>query len=88
MTKEDIFNNCTINIKDDNGKFYYFEKPKGFVVELLKVRYDRYHIIIAMVIEEYGNALAICYSTDGFVYDGRDGFEKYTLTPTTFEDFL
>jgi len=83
---EEIFNNCTISITYKD-KTYCFYKPKNFEVELLKVRLDRYHNIIAMVINEYSSALAICYSTNGFVYDGREDFDKYTLTPISFEDF-
>ena len=88
MTREKIFENCTISIADEKGKTYYFEKPEKFQCELLKVRYDRYHNIIAMVITEYNNAVAICYSTTGYVYDGREGFNKFTLTPTTMEEFF
>lgn len=88
MTKEEIFDNCTISIKDKVGKAYYFEKPKGFTCELLKVRYDSYHNIIALVIDEYNSSLAICYSTTGFVHDGREGFEKYTLVSTDKTKFF
>lgn len=88
MTKEEIFKNCTISVKDDKGKEYYFEKPTKFEVELLKVRYDSYHNIIAMVIDEHKSTWAICYSTKGFVHDGRDGAKKFALTLTTFEEFF
>lgn len=87
MTKREIFDNCTISITHLNIT-YSFEKPKNFECELLKVRIDRYHNIIALVVDEYGSSLAICYSTNGFVYDGRDGFEKYTLVPTNYKDFF
>ena len=87
MTKREIFDNCTISITHLNIT-YSFEKPKNFECELLKVRIDRYHNIIALVVNEYGSSLAICYSTNGFVYDGREGFDKYTLVPTDKTKFL
>lgn len=88
MKKEEIFRNCTVSVKDDNGKEYFFEKPKNFKVELLKVRYGAYHNIVGMVINQYNSTLAICYSTTGFVHDGREGFEEYTLKPITFDEFF
>lgn len=88
MIKQEIFKNCTVSIKDDKGKEYHFEKPTGFEVELLKVMYGAYHNIIAMVIDEYRMVWAICYSTTGFVYDGREGAKKFALIPTTFEEFF
>ena len=88
MTKQEIFRNCTVSVKDDKGKEYYFEKPIGFEVELLKVRYDAYSNIIAMVVDEYKMTWAICYSTTGFVHDGREGAKKFTLIPTTLEEFF
>lgn len=88
MTREEIFRNCTVSIKDSKGKEYNFEKPKNFQVELLKVHYDAYNNIIALVIDQDNNSKAICYSTTGFVHDGREGFDKYTLTPTTFKSFF
>jgi len=87
MTKEYIFDLCTISITHKN-KTYTFLKPKDFQCKLLEVRLSKYNIIIAHVINKYDSSIAICYSTDGFVYDGRDGFEQYALTPVTFESFF
>ena len=87
MTREDIFYLCTISI-EHNGIVYSFEKPKAFRCELLKVRLGRYHNIIALVIDEYNNSIAICYSTEGFVHDGREGFDKFTLKPTNIDTFF
>ena len=88
MTKQEIFRNCTVNVKDNKGKEYYFEKPIGFEVDLLKVRHATYSNIVAMVVDEYKMTWAISYSTTGFVHDGREGAQKFTLIPTTFEEFF
>jgi len=88
MTKQQIFDLCTIKIADVNGKVYYFEKPTTFTCTLLKVSYGKYHTIVAEVIDEYGTVIAICYSTVGFVHDGREGFSKFSLTPTTISKFF
>ncbi len=74
----------TISIKDLYGEEFIFEKP-DFECDLLKVTKSmmdgklKYITIIAHVVGKYEENIAIAYAPSGFVFDGREGFDKYTL---------
>lgn len=87
MTKKEVFDLCTISITHNNIT-YSFLKPKDFQCKLLDVRIERYHNIIAHIIDKNSSSIAICYNTSGFVHDGRKNFDNFALTPTSLETFF
>lgn len=78
-----------IGIKDEEGNEYYFVKP-DFYCDLLKVSKTymdinktklKYISIICHVKDEYDTDIALSISPEGYVFDGRKGYDKkFALT--------